>query len=233
MNKYLKQVKTGVIDQNPTFVLMLGMCPTLAVTTSLINAVVMGTSTAVVLILSNTLVSLMRNIIPDNVRIPAYIVITSSLVTVTGFILQAYFLELYNMLGVYIPLIVVNCIILGRAEAFASDNPILLSFADGIGMGTGFTMGLSVIGALRELLGSGMLLGININEIVLGGRYTPVSILVLAPGAFFVLAFICALKNRLQRGKNEDRYGDKCTDNMKCSACRKCGMCQKSVICQK
>ena len=233
MNKYLKQVKTGVIDQNPTFVLMLGMCPTLAVTTSLINAVVMGISTAVVLILSNTLVSLMRNIIPDNVSIPAYIVITSSLVTVTGFILQAYFLELYNMLGVYIPLIVVNCIILGRAEAFASDNPILLSFADGIGMGTGFTMGLSVIGALRELLGSGRLLGININEIVLGGRYTPVSILVLAPGAFFVLAFICALKNRLQRGKNEDRYGDKCTDNMKCSACRKCGMCQKSVICQK
>ena len=220
MNKYLKQVKTGIVEQNPTFVLMLGMCPTLAVTTSLTNALVMGFSTTVVLILSNALISLMRNIIPENVRIPAYIVIISSFVTVTGFILQAYFLELYNSLGVYIPLIVVNCIILGRAEAFAAHNTPLMSIADGIGMGAGFIVGLASIGMIRELFGSGKLLGIDINRLAFGGRYTPISILVLAPGA--VLAFICAFRNWMIRRNDGEVCGK---DEGKCGKCPRCGRC--------
>ena len=172
----------GIVKENPTFVMMLGMCPTLAVTSSAMNGLGMGLSTTVVLILSNMLISALRKIIPDKVRIPAFIVIVASFVTIVQLLLQAYIPFLYSALGVYIPLIVVNCIILGRAEAYASKNPVLASAFDGIGMGLGFTMGLTLIGIFREILGS----AVNI------------SIFVMAPGAFFVLAGLTALQNKLK-----------------------------------
>lgn len=155
MKKYLKPLYNGIIKENPTFVLMLGMCPTLAVTTSAINGMGMGLTTMTVLIMSNFLISLLRNIIPSRMRIPGYIVIVASLVTVVQLLLQGYIPSLYDTLGIYIPLIVVNCIILGRAEAFASKNPPLLSMMDGIGIGLGFTIALTCIGLVREILGSG------------------------------------------------------------------------------
>lgn len=156
MEKYLKPLYNGIIKENPTFVLMLGMCPTLAVTTSAINGMGMGLTTMTVLIMSNFLISLLRNIIPSRMRIPGYIVIVASLVTVVQLLLQGYIPSLYDTLGIYIPLIVVNCIILGRAEAFASKNPPLLSMMDGIGIGLGFTLALTCIGLVREILGSGI-----------------------------------------------------------------------------
>jgi len=204
LNRCLKQIYGGIVTENPTFVLMLGMCPTLAVTTEARNGLGMGISTAAVLILSNMLVSMLRNIIPGNVRIPAYIVIVATLVTVAGFIMQAYFKHIYDALGVYVPLIVVNCIILGRAEGFASKHDVVLSVCDGLGMGTGFTLGLTVIGAVREFLGKGTLFDYDINNNILGGSFTPVSIMVLAPGAFFVLAFICAVRNSMIRSDRKN-----------------------------
>ena len=155
MNKYVERLYNGVIKENPTFVLMLGMCPTLAVTSSAINGLGMGLSTLVVLVFSNLLISLFRKVIPNGVRMPAYIVIVASLVTVVQFLMQAYLPSLSKALGVYIPLIVVNCIILGRAESYASKNPVIPSIFDGIGMGLGFTVGLTTIGIIREILGSG------------------------------------------------------------------------------
>ena len=155
MNKYVERLYNGVIKENPTFVLMLGMCPTLAVTSSAINGLGMGLSTMVVLICSNLLISLFRKIIPNGVRIPAYIVIVASLVTVVQLLMQAYMQDLSKALGVYIPLIVVNCIILGRAESYASKNGPIESVFDGIGMGLGFTVGLTLIGLIREILGAG------------------------------------------------------------------------------
>ena len=162
MNKYLERVYNGLIKENPTFVLMLGMCPTLAVTTSAMNALGMGLSTTVVLIFSNLLISLFRKAIPNGVRMPAYIVIVASLVTIVEFIMKAYTPALAKQLGVYIPLIVVNCIILGRAESYASKNPPVLSILDGVGMGLGFTFGLTCIGIVREILGAGQLFGFQI-----------------------------------------------------------------------
>ena len=155
MNKYTERLHNGIIKENPTFVMMLGMCPTLAVTSSAINAIGMGLSTAVVLTLSNMMISALRNIIPDRVRIPGFIVVVASFVTIVQLLLKAYLPALDSALGVYIPLIVVNCIILGRAEAYASKNPVILSALDGIGMGLGFTVGLTLIGIFREILGSG------------------------------------------------------------------------------
>ncbi len=223
MNKYLERLYNGIIKENPTFVLMLGMCPTLAVTSSAINGVGMGLSTTVVLILSNIFISMLRNIIPDKVRIPAYIVIVASFVTVVQLLLQAYVTSIYNALGVYIPLIVVNCIILGRAESYASKNTVLLSAMDGIGMGLGFTVGLTLIGLFREIIGNGSIFGWNFNEALLGGKFEPVSIFVLAPGAFFVLACLCAVQNKLglvsaTNKKNDD--DDECTGN--CFSCKGC-----------
>ena len=145
MNKYTERLHNGIIKENPTFVMMLGMCPTLAVTSSAINAIGMGLSTTVVLILSNMMISALRRIIPDRVRIPAFIVVVASFVTIVQLLLKAYLPALDSALGVYIPLIVVNCIILGRAEAYASKNPVLLSALDGVGMGLGFTIGLTLI----------------------------------------------------------------------------------------
>lgn len=184
----------GIVKENPTFVMMLGMCPTLAVTSSAMNGLGMGLSTTVVLILSNMLISALRKIIPDKVRIPAFIVIVASFVTIVQLLLQAYIPFLYSALGVYIPLIVVNCIILGRAEAYASKNPVIASAFDGIGMGLGFTVALALIGSFRELLGAGTIFGIQI----MPASYQPISIFILAPGAFFVLACLTALQNRLK-----------------------------------
>lgn len=193
MNKYTERLHNGIIKENPTFVMMLGMCPTLAVTSSAINGLGMGLSTTVVLILSNMLISALRKIIPDKVRIPAFIVVVASFVTIVQLLLQAYIPFLYSALGVYIPLIVVNCIILGRAEAYASKNPVFASAFDGIGMGLGFTLGLTLIGICREILGSGA---------VFGFKFIPdgfqISVFVMAPGAFFVLAALTALQNRMQ-----------------------------------
>lgn len=193
MNKCTERLFNGIVKENPTFVLMLGMCPTLAVTTSAINGVGMGLSTTAVLMFSNMLISALRKIIPDRVRIPAYIVIVASLVTIVQLLMQAYFDTVYSALGIYIPLIVVNCIILGRAEAYASKNDVASSFFDGIGMGLGFTIALTCIGLVREILGSGAAFGISIIP-----EDYHIAIFVLAPGAFFVLAILTALQNKFK-----------------------------------
>ncbi len=178
----------GIFRENPTFVLVLGMCPTLAVTTSVLGAIGMGLSTAAVLIFSNLFISLLRKFIPDTVRIAAYIVIIASFVTVVQMLLDAYLPSLSETLGMYIPLIVVNCIILGRAEAFASKNGALSSIADGAGMGIGFTAALTIIASVREVLGNGSFLGFKLFS---GGA----SIMIMAPGAFFTLGIILAVIN--------------------------------------
>ncbi len=195
-NVYLERLKNGLITENPTFVLMLGMCPTLAVTTSVINGVGMGLSTTVVLVCANLLISMFRKVIPDGVRMPAFIVIVASLVTVVQFLMQAYLPSLYGALGLYIPLIVVNCIILGRAESYASKNPVLPSVFDGIGMGLGFTFGLCCLGAVRELLGAGQLCGVQVLSL---SWFTPITIFIMAPGAFLVLAFLVAIMNVIRK----------------------------------
>lgn len=192
MNKYIERLYNGIIKENPTFVLMLGMCPTLAVTTSAVNGLGMGLSTTLVLVFSNLLISAFRKVIPDGVRMPAFIVIVASLVTVVEFLMKAYTPALAVQLGVYIPLIVVNCIILGRAESYASKNPIIPSIFDGIGMGLGFTFGLTCIGIIREILGAGQLFG---SQVLSLEWFTPITIFVMAPGAFLVLAFLVAIMN--------------------------------------
>lgn len=193
-NSPSERLFNGIIKENPTLVLILGMCPTLAVTTSAINGGGMGLATTAVLMFSNLLISLLRDFIPDRVRIPAYIVVIASLVTVVQFLLQAYVPSLNSALGVYIPLIVVNCIILGRAESYASKNGAISSFFDGIGMGLGFTLALTILGAFRELLGAGTVFG---KVILPEPYYTPITIFILAPGAFFVLSCLVAIKNRI------------------------------------
>lgn len=219
MNSAKERLVNGMIKENPTFVLMLGMCPTLAVTTSAINGLGMGLTTMVVLALSNVFISLLRNIIPDKVRIPAFIVIIASFVTVVELLLQGYIPFLYDALGIYIPLIVVNCIILGRAEAYAYKNPVLPSLFDGIGMGLGFSAALTCIGAVRELLGAGEIFGIH----VMPESYVPVSIFIMAPGAFFVLALLTAIQNKVKitgerKGKDMSRIQSGCgNDCMNCS----------------
>ncbi|MDO4269060.1 MAG: electron transport complex subunit E, partial [Eubacteriales bacterium] len=193
MNKCVERLYNGIIKENPTFVLMLGMCPTLAVTTTAINGVGMGLSTTAVLVFSNLIISALRKIIPDRVRIPAYIVVVASLVTIVQLLLQAYVKTLYDSLGIFIPLIVVNCIILGRAEAYAAKNPPLESAFDGIGMGLGFTVGLTCIAVFREILGSGAIFGVEF----IPEDYR-IAIFGLAPGAFFVLACLTALQNKFK-----------------------------------
>lgn len=211
----VERLWNGIWKENPTFVLMLGMCATLAVTTAALNGLAMGLSTAVVLVFSNLLISLLRKVIPDGVRMPAYIVIVATLVTVVELVMHAYTTDLYNSLGIYIPLIVVNCIILGRAEAYASKSPVISSVFDGLGMGIGFTLALTLIGAVRELLGSGKIFGFQ----VLGDWYTPISIFVLAPGAFFVLAIIAAIRNKLIKPKVQENA----TNEIACGGnCRYC-----------
>lgn len=200
MNKYTERLYNGLIKENPTFVLMLGMCPTLAVTSSAINGLGMGLSTTVVLVLSNLLISAFRKVIPNGVRMPAFIVIVASLVTIVEFMMKAYFQSLSAALGVYIPLIVVNCIILGRAESYASKNPILPSIFDGIGMGLGFTFGLTCIGLVRELLGAGQIFGAQVLSL---SWFTPITIFIMAPGAFLVLSFLVAGMNIVRKKMEE------------------------------
>lgn len=216
MNSCTERMKNGIITENPTFVLMLGMCPTLAVTSSAINGLGMGLTTTVVLTLSNAMISLLRKAIPDKVRIPAFIVVVASFVTLVQLLLQAYLPFLNKALGVYIPLIVVNCIILGRAESYASKNPILPSIFDGLGMGLGFTFGLTCIGICREILGAGA---------IFGKEFIPedfhITFFVLAPGAFLVLAFLTAVQNKLRlpsaTNVEPDNSGLVCGGN--CASC--------------
>ena len=202
MNKVLKVLKNGLLDENPTFRLVLGMCPTLAVTTAAVNGIGMGAATTFVLICSNVLISLLKNFIPDKVRIPAFVVIIATFVTVTQQVMQAYLPDLYSALGLYIPLIVVNCIILGRAEMFASKNGILDSALDGIGMGIGFTITLTIMGTIREILGSGTWMagldgllpflpeGFKIQ--VIPTSVDPFTLMTSAPGGFFVFGVMMA-----------------------------------------
>lgn len=211
MNTPVERLYNGVIKENPTLVLTLGMCPTLAVTTSAINGLGMGLSTTVVLALSNMFISLLRKVIPGKVRIPAFIVVIASFVTIVQLLLQAYIPALYDSLGLYIPLIVVNCIILGRAEAYASKNPIIPSLFDGIGMGLGFTVALTLIGSIREILGMGKIFGYQI----MPDAYEPMTIFVLAPGAFFVLAVLTAIQNKIKingtkKGKDMSKIQSGC-----------------------
>lgn len=190
----MERIYNGIIKENPTFVLMLGMCPTLAVTTSALNGMGMGLTTLVVLTMSNAVIAALRKVIPDGVRMPAFIVVVASLVTIVQFLLEGYIPALNDTLGIYIPLIVVNCIILGRAESYASKNTVMLSLFDGIGMGLGFTVGLTAIGAVRELVGNGTVF----NAHIMPKAYEPMTIFILAPGAFFVLAMLTALQNKLK-----------------------------------
>lgn len=191
MGKNLRYFTDGLIKNNPTFMLVLGMCPTLATTTSAANGLGMGVATLFVLVMSNMAISLLKNVIPDKVRIPAYIVVISSFVTVVQLLMQAYMQDLYNTLGVFIPLIVVNCIILGRAEAFASKHNVWESALDGLGIGLGFTLALTLIGMVREVLGSGSIFGLDI------WQGDGALIFILSPGAFFVLGYLMIIFRRL------------------------------------
>ena len=214
MDSIKERLLGGVVKENPTFVLMLGMCPTLAVTTSAINGLGMGLTTMIVLALSNMIISLLRDIIPDKVRIPAFIVIIASFVTILELLLEGFIPSLYDSLGIYIPLIVVNCIILGRAEAYASKSRVILSLFDGIGMGLGFSFALTCIGAICELIGTGEIFGYHI----MPDSYVPVTIFILAPGAFFVMAALTALQNKIRlngikKGKDVTKIQSGCSED--------------------
>jgi electron transport complex protein RnfE len=215
-----ERIMNGLVVENPTLVLMIGMCPTLAVTTSAINGLTMGLATTFVLALSNAVISLLRKVIPDTVRIPAFIVVIASFVTLVQLIMQAYLPAMYTALGVYIPLIVVNCIIFGRAEAYASKNGIFPAFFDGIGMGLGFTISITCIGLLREFIGGGTAFDVQIlgeGTVVPGAvgaflsLYQPVRIFILQAGAFFVLAVLIAIMNKVKadmeaKGKDTSHF---------------------------
>ncbi len=188
---FLPVFLNGLITENPTFTLMLGMCPTLGVTTAAMNGVAMGLATTFVLVFSNLIISLLRHIIPDKVRIPAYIVIIASFVTMIDLFMQAFLPELRAVLGTYIQLIVVNCIIFARAESFAAKNPPLASLADGLGMGLGFTLALTLMGSIRELIGNGSVFGFNL----LGASYEPMLLIVLASGGFLTFGLLLGLFN--------------------------------------
>lgn len=220
MNKAAERLYNGIIKENPTFVMMLGMCPTLAVTTSAMNGIGMGLTTTVILAMSNMMISALRKVIPDGVRMPAYIVIVASFVTIVQFLLQGYIPSLYASLGIYIPLIVVNCIILGRAESYASKNPVFPSLFDGIGMGLGFTIGLTCIGIVRELIGAGTVFGFQ----VMPSSYEPITIFILAPGAFLVLSMLTAIQNKVRI--EAAKKGKETNIGKGCMGC--CDACQES-----
>ena len=189
----LQIITKGIIKENPTFALVLGMCPTIGVTSSAINGMGMGVATMVVLIMSNMVISMIKNVVPDKVRIPAFIVVIASFVTIIEMLMQAYVPSLYASLGVFIPLIVVNCIILGRAEAFASKNSVWNSALDGVGIGLGFTLSLTVIGAVREVLGSGAIFGYTFADGVMPLLF------ILAPGGFLVLGYLMVMFNKIAK----------------------------------
>jgi Na+-translocating ferredoxin:NAD+ oxidoreductase subunit E len=216
---YAQTFTRGFWKENPIFRLLLGLCPTLAVTTSVENGIGMGLASTFVLICSNVMISLLRNFIPKKVRIPAYIVVIASFVTIVDLAMHAWFFELHKSLGLFIPLIVVNCIILGRAEAFASRNPLPLALVDGVGMGLGFTLGLAVLGGVREIFGSGSLLGFSI----FGPDYPPALVMILPPGAFLSLGFLLAGMNRLEE-RRAIRAGETYSPprEMDCGSCVLC-----------
>jgi electron transport complex protein RnfE len=193
-NKGLNVLLNGILKENPTFALILGMCPTLATTTDATNGMSMGLATMFVLICSNVVISLLKNLIPDKVRIPAFIVVIATFVTMVELLMQAYVPAIYDKLGLFIPLIVVNCVVLGRAEAFAAKNNVGLSALDGLGMGLGFSLSLTLIGAVRELLGTGCVFGLNLYNETYG-----MLIFVLAPGAFIVLGYMMALIQKIMK----------------------------------
>ena len=190
----LKTFTKGLIKENPILVLLLGCCPTLATTTSAINGMSMGLATTFVLIMSNLVISLLKNFIPDKVRIPCFIVVIASFVTIVQLVMQAYVPDIYETLGLFIPLIVVNCIVLGRAEAFASKNPVWPSILDGAGMGLGFTLALTVLGCVREFLGSGSVFGLHILP-----ETANILLFILPPGAFICLGFLIAIVNQFKK----------------------------------
>lgn len=201
---YAAEFTKGIIKENPVFKLVLGMCPLLAVTTSAENGIGMGLAAMFVLVCSNTIISMIRNIVPSKVRIPVFIVIIASFVTIVDLSMNAFFHPLHKALGLFIPLIVVNCIILGRAEAFASRNPVLMSIVDGIGMGLGFTLALFILGSTRELLGNGTILGVNILGTALSAAnmtFAPMIVMILPPGAFIALGLILGVINRLRQAE--------------------------------
>ncbi|MGL5379120.1 electron transport complex subunit RsxE [Clostridium sp.] len=219
MNKFKERLKNGIITENPIFVQVLAMCPTLAVTTNAENALGMGLASTVVLIFSNMIISALRKFIPDKIRIPAYIVVIASFVTIVDMLMQGYLPSLYKSLGIFIPLIVVNCIILGRAESYASKNTVMPSIFDAVGMGLGFTVALFAIGAFREFLGAGQILGIQI----MPEAFKPASIMILAPGAFFTLGALMVLLNYINIKKAE-KTGEKAKSlEHNCGSCSGCG----------
>ncbi|MEE0954545.1 MAG: electron transport complex subunit E [Eubacterium sp.] len=221
----VERLWNGIYTENPSFVLILGMCPALAVTTSATNAIGMGLSTLVVLALSNLFISLLRNIIPAKMRMPAYIVVIASFVTIVQLLMEGFLPELNKALGLYIPLIVVNCIIMGRAEAYAGKKPPVASFFDGIGMGLGFTLAILLVASLREILGNGTWFGIKITP----ASYVPINIFVLAPGAFLVFALFVAIMNKLKigAGRRDKRLWDPTlkTCGESCFSCMKADNC--------
>lgn len=223
----LSIVTKGIIKENPVLVLLLGTCPTLAVTTSAINGLGMGISAMVVLICSNIVISILKKVIPSTVRIPCYIVVIAGFVTIVQQLLKAYVPSLDAALGLFIPLIVVNCIILGRAEAYASKNPPIPSLFDGIGMGLGFTLSITCIGAVRELLGAGQIFGQQILPLAADGKigYEPITIFILAPGAFFVLAMLAALQNKFKVGAAKRGIDP----SEGCGCCSGCDSCSNTM----
>ena len=216
MKKYLERLYNGIVKENPTLILMLGMCPTLAVSTRAMNGIGMGLSTTAVLILSNLVISLLRKVIPDEVRLPAYIVVVASLVTVTELLIEAYLPSLYTALGIYIPLIVVNCIILGRAEAYANKHTPMLSVMDGLGMGIGFTLALTLAGLIREVLGNGTAFGAR----VFPEAMAPIGLFIQPPGAFLVIALIIAVMNAIGIKTRQRKLVESGCDG-RCAACAK------------
>ncbi len=215
MNKYVERLYNGLIKENPTMVLMLGMCPTLAVSTAAINGVSMGLSTMAVLVFSNLIISILRKRIPNEVRLPAYIVIVASLVTVTQLIIKAYLPAVDKALGQFIPLIVVNCIILGRAEAYANKNEPGLAIMDAVGMGLGFTVALTLAGSLREILGKGTFFGMQ----VLPKSVSPVAIFSLPPGAYLVIALFIIIMNAIGIRTRQRQLVENDGCNGNCAAC--------------
>lgn len=214
---YMKEFTKGLIKENPTLVTLLGMCPTLAITTMASNAIGMGAAATFVLICSNVVISLIRKIIPDQVRLPSFIVIIAGFVTLVGFVMQAYMPALYDALGIYLPLITVNCIILGRAEMFASKHNVLASALDGAGMGVGFTMALLAVGSVREIIGGATWFGI---QLIPEGTIQPMTLFILPAGGFFVLGCVIALVNKIS-----NREPKKVTGCAACGGCEACGGC--------
>ncbi|MBE6788878.1 MAG: electron transport complex subunit E [Ruminococcaceae bacterium] len=217
MKDKLNVLLNGIIRQNPVLVLVLGTCPTLAVTTMAINALGMGAATIFVLVCSNLVISLLRNIIPNTVRIPCYIVVISTFVTVVGLVMEAYLPSIYNALGVFLPLIVVNCIILGRAEMFASKNGPLVSAIDGLSMGLGFTLTLFLMATIREVMGFGTFFGMDVTF----GVFQPLSIMSQPAGGFFVFGTLMALSIFIQEKRGKENI-------KRTLSCEQCGLCDKA-----